>query len=158
MSITLEEKFRELLELVIRTAEIWKPLAVKKEKEIRLMKATQIILTTITTILLGLKLTGIYTSIAFISSTIATACTVWYNVENNSRLYISIYKYSTVTTSLAREILFYSTTVKPLEEEKYQEYVERFFNLKAEFEKENISLAESLMKNTQNMIKAIEAK
>ena len=153
MSVTIEGKFDNLLEIIISSAEIHKPLSRDKKKEIDRAKAIQIIMTTFTTILLGLKLGGITTSLAFISSTVAMAFTVWYNIEDKSKEYSSVLRYSTLTTSLAREILFYRNNVAPLEEEKFQEYAKKFFNIKEEFEIQTISLAEDLLKKDQNSLK-----
>jgi hypothetical protein len=158
MSATIEEKFDYLAELVISAAERYNPLAMEKKNEVNFIKAIQIILTTSTTILLGLKLGGIATSVAFVFSTLATAFTVWYNIENNSKLYSSMYKYSTCLISLAREIQFYRQCTNPMEEEKFEEYSRRFFNIKEEFEKESISLTEESLKKDQDAIKALKAK
>lgn len=138
--------------MIISNAEVNSASVVEKRKEIKLAKSIQIIFTTTTTILLGLKLGGIASSIAFVSSAIATAYSAWYNIDKNNEMYISAYKYTILTTSLSREILFYVKTTHPLEEEKYKEYVEKFFNLKVEFEREKISLADDLIKNTQDIV------
>lgn len=158
MSVTIEKKFSNLSEMIISSAEIHAPVSIQKRKEINHARTIQIILTTSTTILLGLKLGDIGTSLAFISSTLVTAYTIWYNIENKSKEYSSMFKYCTLITSLAREVLFYRMNAAPLEEEKFQEYAKKFFNIKEEFERQTISLADDLLKKDRDFIKELKPK
>lgn len=156
MPLTIEEKFNHLSELVISAAERYNPESLKKKKEISFIRTIQIILTTLTTILLGLKLGEISTSIAFILSTLATAITVWYNIESNSKACSYMLKYSINLIGLAREINFYMQCTNPMEEKKFEEYSKRFFDLKKEYENNSISLAGESLKNDWDALKKLK--
>ena len=156
MSLTIEEKFNHLLELVILAAERYKPESHKKKVEIKFIRTVQIILTSLTTILLGLKLGEMSTDIAFILSTLATTITVWYNIDSNNKAYTHILKYSINLASLARDIKFYMTCTNIMEEQKFEEYSKKFFDLKKEYENNTISLEDELLKNDHEILKKLK--
>lgn len=154
--LIIEEKFSHLAELVISAAERYKPESQRKKREITFVRTIQILLTTLTTILLGLKLGNEATSIAFIFSTLATAITVWYNIESNSKEYSYIYKYSINLISLAREINFYMMCTNQMEEEKFEEFSKRFFDLKMEFEKNSVTVTDESLKNDYDSLNKLK--
>lgn len=106
--------------------------------------------------MLGLKLGERATSLAFIFSTLATAITVWYNMESNSKAYSFMLKYSINLISLAREINFYMQCTNQMEAEKFEEYSKRFFDLKVEFEKNSVSLADESLKRDQDALRKLK--
>lgn len=152
----IKEKLVDLSESIVDAGTFYTDISIKKGKQIGTYKAIQIILTTSTTILLGLKLGGISTSLAFILSTIATSLTIWYNIEAKSEEYTSAYRYRMHLISLAREILFYVKTEKELEETKYQEYLKMFYDLQRDFGKESLSLVEKSLKKDKDTMKSFK--
>ncbi|OOM73971.1 hypothetical protein CLPUN_42090 [Clostridium puniceum] len=155
--MTIEEKFDYLLDVILTTVEKRIPIAEIKRREIKRVRNIQIVFTTLTTILLGLKLNESAISIAFISSTLASTVTVWYNMKSNSESYSNMMKYCTYLSSLSREILFYRTCTTPLEEEKFQAYSKKFFDLKEEYEKESIVLFDESLETSQKAIENLKA-
>jgi hypothetical protein len=157
MSVKIEEKFDYLLDTIVTTVENNAPFVSKMQKRNQRIRRIQIIFTTLTTILLGLKLGEISTSIAFVLSTLASAVTIFYNLKGSTELCSNISKYCIKLTGLSREILFYRKCTNTLEEEKFLEYSEKFFALKNEFDNDSISLINESLKKSQETTKNIKA-
>ncbi|MBU3217365.1 hypothetical protein LL033_25620 (plasmid) [Clostridium estertheticum] len=134
MPLTTEAKLKNLVIEIQALCTIYVNKALKDAKKTRLIFNIQIILTTMTTILLGLKLGEIGQSVAFILSALATGLTSLYNIENHRKQHSQCYTYTFKLVNLSTQVNFYRTNFDPLEESKFIEYSETYFELMKEFQ------------------------
>jgi hypothetical protein len=136
LSYKIEEKFNFLINDIQAKSKIMNEANKKAANKRKVISIIQIILATITTILLGLKLGEIGQSIALIVSAISTGLTSWYNIQEVGKRMNYVANYAFRLSNLAHEIIFYTINNDSLVEEDLLKYTKMYVDLRNQFGEE----------------------
>ncbi|MDD3364489.1 MAG: SLATT domain-containing protein [Syntrophomonas sp.] len=150
MSISVDQKINNLLNEVLKTGELQSKIALKYAKKQKIIRLSHLVLTVITTILLGLKLGEIGQNLAFVFSAVASGIATWVNFDTSKKKELQQVRYLNSLVFLGKDIYFYKENYDH-SEEKFNEFVARYQKIREEYYDEMLFIFESEFKNKKSI-------